>query len=165
MVSDHRFAWCGTGVKIRGGNMKKSRCTLAAVGVAAFMLISRNSVAETPNSLDNLLTYAFLDFHSCSLAFEMAKKTFNEYGSNSPKTKDAYKQFYERTDKGARNGEARFAALKQELTTKEGAKAALKELYIYWRAEIAPCNTHKNADDVRSSFLLLLERVRVEESW
>ena len=106
------------------------------------------------------------DFFNCSTVLETAEIIqYPGYGPNSPKTKDAYKKFYEYRDKAATNGEGRFAAIKQELASKESAEMALKDLYIYWRAEIAPCVAHKKADAVTNKFRLLLERVRVEASW
>jgi hypothetical protein len=53
----------------------------------------------------------------------------------------------------------------EELASKEAANVALKELYIYWRAEMAPCFSPKKYDVASSKFWLLLERVHVEASW
>ena len=146
--------------------MKLLPYALAAIGVAV-LFTSSNSTAETAKLLDHLLWDTNLDFTTCSLTLETAETISDTigYGPNAPKTKDAYKKFYEYRDKAATNAEDRFAVIKQELASKESAKAALKDLYIYWRAEIAPCVTYKKSDAVTSKFRLLLERVRVEASW
>lgn len=123
-----------------------------------------NATAEIPN-LDNLQWHAALDFDICSKSLIEANRSSDLSGPNSPGTKEAYKHFTEARDELGAENEARFAALKQELVPKENAEVALKELYIYWRAEMAPCITHKKSDDVPSKFRLLLERVRVEASW
>jgi hypothetical protein len=138
-----------------------------AVAVAVSLSLPSSLIAETPNSLDHLLGATNEDFISCSLALEIAETTSDTpgYGPNSVKTKAAYKKFYDAKDKAVANGESRFAAIKEELALKETALAALKDLYVYWRAEIAPCTTYKRADAVTSKFRLLTERVRAEASW
>jgi hypothetical protein len=145
--------------------MKRLPYALAAIGVATVVFTSNNSIAETSSALDQLLSYTALEYFGCSMDFGTAEKTLDSYGSNSFKTKDAYKEFYEHRDKAERNAEVRFAAVKQELASKVAAEVALKELYIYWRAEMAPCFSHKKYDIIYSKFRLLLERVRVEASW
>lgn len=146
--------------------MKRLSYLLVAIGAVVLFPCS-NSTAAAANLLDHLLWDTNLDFSECSLVLETAETISDTpgYGPNSPKTKDAYKKFYEYRDKAAQNAESRFAAIKQELASKESAETALKELYIYWRAELAPCLTYKKSDAVTSKFRLLLERVRVEASW
>ncbi len=152
---------------LRKIKIKRLPITLGAVGVAAVLFTSSKLLAETPNSLDQLLANTNRDFFNCSTVLQTAEIISDTpgYGPNSQKTKNAYKKFYEYRDQAARNAEDRFAAIRQELASKDSAEAALKELYIYWRAEVAPCITYKKSDAVTSKFRLLLERVRVEASW
>jgi hypothetical protein len=123
-----------------------------------------NTTADAPN-LDNLQWHAALDFDICSKLLFETERSIRLSGSNSPGEKDAYKDFYKSRDEFAQSIEVRFAALKQKLAAKENAEVALKELYIYWRAEMAPCHTDKTFEAVTGGFRLLLERVRVEASW
>jgi hypothetical protein len=162
------MGWKLCGIGSPGGDkMKRLPHSLAAIGVVVSLFTSSGSFAELPNSLDHLLWDTNLDFFNCSTVLETAEIISDTpgYGPNSPKTKDAYEKFYTYRDKAASNAEARFLAIKQELVSKVDAEAALRELYIYWRAEIGPCITHKKSDVVTSKFRLLLERVRVEASW
>jgi hypothetical protein len=63
------------------------------------------------------------------------------------------------------NAEARFAKVKKELASREAAMAALKEVYIYWRAEMYLGTSDKSDDVVLHKFTSLLQRVRVEANW
>ena len=142
--------------------MKKPFCVF---GIATVLLISSSS-AEKPTSLDRLLWGTNMDLTECSLLLDLAATLSDTvgYGPNAQKTKAAYNRFYEGRDKVAKKGEARFAAIKREFALNANATAALKDLYIYWRAELAPCTTTKT-EEVSDKFRLLLERVRVEASW
>lgn len=149
--------------------MKQLRCALAAVGIAAITFTSSNSIAQTPNALDQLQGHTSLDFTTCYLAFETAEKITDTpgrgYGVSSLKSKEAYKKAQDCQDAAKQNAEARFASVKQELASNDAAMVALKELYIYWRAEMSLGTSRKNYRTVLEKFRSLLERVRVEASW
>jgi hypothetical protein len=143
----------------------KRMCCVLAIGVAAVLFPLSISVAQTSTAYSLFSAYTLLDFESCVARYGIASNNFDMFGINSPQTKKAYKEFYACQDKGALAGEARFATLKEQLATNEAAKTALKELYIYWRSEMAEVHTRKNTNAVEHKFNALLERVRVEASW
>jgi len=149
--------------------MKQLRCTLAAMGLAAVTFTSGHSIAQSPSALDQLQWDTSLDFTTCYLEFQTAETISDTsgkgYGINSRNSKEAYKKAKNCQNSANRNAEARFASVKQKLASKEAATVALKELYIYWRAEMSLGTSRKSYDAVLDRFRSLLERVRVEASW
>jgi hypothetical protein len=139
-------------------------CTLVALAAVA-----SDSIAQTRSPLDQLQSDTLINFYTCTLAFEIAEGQSSSirkggYGMNSPESKKAYKEAHECANKAKQKAEARFAQVRQELASNEAATAALKEAYIYWRAEMSLGNSDsRNA--VMAGWRTLLERVRVEASW
>lgn len=148
--------------------MRRLRYIGAMMSVAAVIFASNGGSAQTSDLLDQLEGHTNLEFFMCTTVLHTAEAIADTpgYGPNSRKAKEAYKEFHKERDEAARNGEARFSVLKKELASKESAAAALKELYVYWRAELAPCTAgEKSEDAITRKFKLLLERLRVEASW
>jgi hypothetical protein len=135
--------------------------------VTLFAILGR-AVAQPPSAIDQLQSDTALHFVECYLIYKTANITADTYdlnGRESPKTKAAYKEAHECTDKAKQEAEARFAAARQELSSKDSAVAALKEAYIFWRAEMSLGTSTRSYDQVLDEWRAHIERVRVEMKW
>ena len=122
--------------------MKRLRCALA-IGVATFVIPVSISIAQIPGenktsgALGVMQAHLLVRFETCNFIHITASNYFDDFGANAPKTLKAYKEFGACVDAASTDAEARFADLKDQLASNEAGKAALKELYIYWRTEMA----------------------------